>query len=69
MREGKMKNKVEVTKQQKCIHHWIIDPPSDNMSYGKCKRCGTVAEFSNTLITDFIERVKLPDKTPIQPID
>ncbi len=56
-----MKNKAGVTKQQKCIHHWIIDSPHDHMSYGKCKRCGAVAEFSNTLLTDFVERAKLPE--------
>ncbi len=69
MRGGKMQNKVEVTKQQNCIHHWIIEPPEGHVSYGQCKRCGTVAEFYNTFISDFVERVQPPDKTPIQPID
>jgi hypothetical protein len=64
-----MKNKVEVTKQQNCIHHWIIDPPDDHMSYGTCKRCGAVAEFSNSFMTDFANRAKLPDETPIQAIN
>jgi len=64
-----MKNKAGVTKQQKCIHHWIIDSPNDHMSYGKCKRCGAVAEFSNTFIRDFVERVKLPDKKPRQRVN
>ena len=64
-----MKNKVEIAKQQNCIHHWIIDSSYDLMSYGKCKRCGAVSEFSNTLITDLVNRVKLPDETPIQTID
>jgi hypothetical protein len=41
------------TKQQECIHHWMIDPPHGLMSYGKCKFCGAVAEFSNALVADF----------------
>jgi hypothetical protein len=69
MREVKMKNTVEVTKQQKCIHHWIIDSPHGQFSYGKCKRCGTVAEFSNTVTIDILKSIKLPDKTPIQHIN
>jgi hypothetical protein len=69
MRDGTMQNKVEVTEQQNCIHHWIIDSPNDDTSYGKCKRCGTVAEFSNTFSIDFVNHVGRPEKTPIQPID
>lgn len=34
-------------KQQKCIHHWIIDSPNGSTSYGRCKKCGAVAEFVN----------------------
>ena len=64
-----MKNKVEVTKKQNCIHHWIINPPDDHMSYGKCKRCGKVAEFYNAYISDLVNRAKLLDEMPIQPID
>jgi len=30
----------------------VIDSPHGNTSYGKCKRCGAVAEFSNTLVSD-----------------
>jgi hypothetical protein len=69
MREGKMKNKVEVTKQHKCIHHWIIDAPDAPTSYGKCKRCGEVAEFYNTYTSDFVNRAKLADEMPILAID
>ncbi len=64
-----MKNKVEVTKQQNCKHHWIINPPDDLMSYGKCKRCGAVSEFYNAYTSDLAYHAKPPDKTPIQPID
>jgi hypothetical protein len=64
-----MPNKVQVAKQKNCIHHWIIEPPGAHVSYGKCKRCGKVAEFYNTYISDLVNRTKLPDKTPAQPID
>ncbi len=69
MREGKMNNKVEVAKQQKCMHHWIIDSPHGHMSYGKCKRCGAVAEFFNTVTINIVTSAELPDKTPIQHIN
>jgi len=44
------------TKQQKCIHHWVIDSPSSHMSNGKCKLCGAVTEFSNALGDAFVRR-------------
>lgn len=69
MREGKMNNKVEVNKQQNCIHHWVIDPPGDHMSNGKCKRCGKVTEFYNTYTNDFVNRAKLLKEMPTQPIN
>jgi hypothetical protein len=34
-------------KQQKCIHHWIIDSPNASTSRGRCKKCGAVATFLN----------------------
>ncbi len=44
------------TKRQECIHHWIIDSPNSHMSNGKCKLCGAVTEFSNTLTDAFMRR-------------
>ena len=44
------------TKQQKCIHHWVIDSPNSHMSNGKCRLCGAVTEFSNTLGDAFVRR-------------
>jgi len=35
------------TKQEKCIHHWIIDAADGSTSYGRCKHCGLVKTFSN----------------------
>jgi hypothetical protein len=46
------------TKQQECIHHWIIDSPNSHMSSGKCKLCGAVAKFSNTLTGAFMGRYR-----------
>ncbi len=44
------------TKQEECIHHWIIDSPEGPKSYSRCKLCGAVAEFYNTLINAFVRR-------------
>ena len=44
------------TKQHECIHYWMIDSPDGHMSYGKCRFCGVVAEFSNTLIDIFVRK-------------
>ena len=30
-----------------CRHHWIIESADGEMSFGKCKYCGEVKEFSN----------------------
>ena len=49
-----MDNRVETTRQQKCIHHWIIETASSPMSWGKCKHCGKIAEFQNTYISEFV---------------
>ena len=34
----------------------MIDTPDGPTSYGKCRLCGAVAEFSNILIDDFVGR-------------
>jgi hypothetical protein len=52
------------TKQQECIHHWIIDTPHGQTSYGKCKHCGAVAEFSNTWLNDLVGREKTVISAP-----
>jgi len=44
------------TKQRECVHHWIIDSPHGHMSYGKCRFCGAVTEFSNTLRDAFVRK-------------
>ena len=62
-----MPSKAEVTRQQNCIHHWIIEPAGSHISEGKCKRCGKVAEFYNTYTTDLADHIKVPDKVPKQP--
>ena len=64
-----MQNKVEVSKQQDCIHHWIIEPPDGDMSYGTCKHCGRVAVFYNTYVTDFVKHAKQLEEMPTQPIN
>ena len=44
------------TRQQGCVHHWIIDSPHGHMSFGKCRFCGKVTEFSNTLSDAFVRK-------------
>jgi hypothetical protein len=34
---------------EKCVHYWIIEPPHGPTSKGRCRYCGTVAEFFNDL--------------------
>ena len=34
--------------KKECIHHWVIAPASGGDSKGKCKKCKTVREFSNS---------------------
>ena len=29
--------------------HWVIDAPNGPISKGKCKKCGTVKEFKNSI--------------------
>jgi hypothetical protein len=42
-------------KQRQCVHYWIIDSPDGHTSFGKCKYCGMVKEFSNNLGGIFTE--------------
>ena len=34
---------------EKCVHYWIIEPPHGPTSKGRCRYCGTEAEFFNDL--------------------
>ena len=56
------------TKQRECVHHWIIDSPHGHMSYGKCRFCGAVTEFSNTLRDAFV-RKDIPEIAPGVKVD
>ena len=35
--------------QVPCTHHYILAPPSGPQSEGRCKHCGDVAVFNNSL--------------------
>lgn len=32
-----------------CRHHWVIETPSGSLSVGRCRRCGAVREFRNSM--------------------
>ena len=32
-----------------CNHHWIIESPNGPTSIGKCRACGEVREFKNSI--------------------
>jgi len=44
--EKKTTQKYKGTKD--CVHHWIIEPASGRDSKGKCKKCKTEQNFSNS---------------------
>jgi len=29
-----------------CIHHWILDPPRGELTFGRCKKCGEERQFT-----------------------
>ena len=35
--------------EDKCSHHWLIEPPKGPTSTGVCKLCGARKEFDNQL--------------------
>ncbi len=35
--------------EDKCSHHWLIEPPKGPTSKGVCKLCGARKEFDNQL--------------------
>ena len=48
--------------REQCKHHWIIDAAEGRTSFGRCKYCGLVKVFSNSIQNPFIngEYGKLP---------
>lgn len=32
-----------------CQHYWVIEQPNGPTSNGRCKECGTVREFKNSI--------------------
>lgn len=38
---------TEPQAENKCAHHWIIEPPSQPISKGVCKLCGAEKDFEN----------------------
>ena len=47
----KQEYRPDVKEEQavECHHHWIIEPTSGPISYGKCRICGAKKEFKNYL--------------------
>ena len=43
------------TEHKKCVHHWMIDAAYGPTSFGVCKHCGLVKEFSNMFEEPFIK--------------
>ncbi len=29
-----------------CVHHWILDPPRGELTFGRCKKCGEERQFT-----------------------
>jgi len=74
----KQEYRPDVKKEQavECHHHWIIEPTSGPISYGKCRICGVKKEFKNYLeetpwseraspssrgVDDFLSAINVPD--------
>lgn len=34
----------------KCVHHWLLEPPTGEMSRGLCRKCGARDVFQNVLV-------------------
>ena len=32
-----------------CVHHWMIDPPENEVSKGICRKCGQERNFLNNI--------------------
>ena len=40
--------------QDKCIHHWLIEPAAGPYSKGTCKLCHKISNFENSVRVDGI---------------
>ena len=40
------KNKVE---DLSCVHYWLIDEAKGPVSEGRCRKCGTIKNFENSV--------------------
>ncbi len=29
-----------------CVHHWILEPPRGELTFGRCKKCGKERHFT-----------------------
>ena len=45
--QGIVTKKIEKTKKETCIHHWLIEEAKKPTSTGRCKKCHAVKEFNN----------------------
>ena len=39
----------EAVETIQCTHHWQIESPNGPVSIGRCKRCGEIREFNNSI--------------------
>ena len=44
-------HETEMASEQRCRHHWIIQPADGPVSWGVCKLCRETREFKNSLDT------------------
>ena len=47
-----MQKATEKPSPEVCVHHWIIEPPTEAVSKGVCRLCGAEKEFDNMLPSD-----------------
>ena len=50
--------RYEPATESDCKHHWVIASPSGPTSEGRCKHCGAIRSFSNSLETALEESMK-----------
>ncbi len=29
-----------------CVHHWVLDPPRGELTFGRCKKCAEERQFT-----------------------
>ena len=51
------------TKKTECVHHWEIAIANGPMSEGKCKLCGKVQDFQNSIFSEHITLLTDRSKT------